>query len=370
MTDGQALLAGFIGLYLYECLRWVPAHAVIWTLSGAEDLMKGWRSRMPLRVFRTRGGALGILPPWQPSPVHLIAATWPCVPHEQGLAVWEGETGPVVHVPWGEVQPVTEGKVVRFSPHVQVRCVHERLAEEWAGMAARWKGEPQEAREQAFLRKAATMLDASALRGATTGLLRVTRSLRQTGAVLFGWTVVLVPLIYWRFGDTLPSLLALGGLCLLMALQACFLFRLSTREPRLRAGRWGRVLAAAFYPPAAIRAADSVCSELSPEVHPLQAAHLLGEEGETARLAALHWRLARWPRGNFPSRPWRGPEVVALEEFFHRIQLPQSALELGPAGADGSLTFCPRCHSSYSGTTLSCADCDGMPLVTKNFSKA
>lgn len=370
MTDGQALLAGFIGLYLYECLRWVPVHAVIWTSTGAEDLRQGWRSRMPLRVFRTRGGALAILPPWQSSPVHIIAAPWPCVPHEQGLAVWEGETGGIVHIPWEDVEPVTEGKVVRFSSCVQVRCVHEGLAKEWAGLAARWKAEPQEAREQTFLGKAATMLDTAALKDATTGMLRATLSLRRTGEVLFAWTALFLPLIYWRFGDTLPSLLAAGGLCLLMALQACHLFRLSTREPRLREGRWGRVLAAAFYPPAAIRASDSVCSEIAPEVHPLQAAHLLGGEEETVRLAALHWRLARWPRGDFPSRPWHGPEVVAIEEFLHRIQLPQSALEQGPAGANGSVTYCPRCHASYSETTESCADCDGMPLVSGDFSNA
>jgi hypothetical protein len=365
MTDGQFLLLVFTLLYLYECLRWVPGRAVIWSLFGSATDPKAWRSGSPLQLFRTRGGAFALLPPVPPIAAHVMAASWPAVPHSQGLCVWDEATGVTSHIPWDDVHAAADEATLKVTAGHQVRCVHGWQAAEWAKLIQGWKTLPQEEREVQFLAKAATLLNREALLEAGRRVAKETRGLRWNGTVIFVWTLLVLPYTYWRFADTLPTLIAFAAVYVLMLWQAGCLWALSRREPRLKHGRWSHILGAAFYPPSSIRAADWVCVMRCPEVHPLASAFAWGSKESAEKLAAQIWRLARWPVGSFDQRPWSGPEVQALEAFFKTLELDLSSLAVAPDLPEGANRHCPRCLATYASTAETCPDCGGMPLIVR-----
>ena len=363
MTDGQFLLLIFALLYLYECLRWVPGRAIVWRLFGRATAPGAWSRVAPLELFRTRGGAFVLLSPLPPVGAHLVTAAWPAVPHAQGLCLWDEVNGSASHIPWSEVNASAEEATLRVAPGRAVRCVHGWQAAEWARLIQSWKPLPQEERESQFLAKAATMLEEQLLRDAGVEVARATRSLRWNGTLLVLWALGILPYTYWRFGDTFPTLVAIGSLYFVMLCQAVTLWWISRRDPRLKYGRWSHILGAAFYPPSSIRAADWVCAMKSPEVHPLLAAFTLGQREAAEKLASHAWRHARWPVGSISERPWDGPEVQALRSFFAKVNLEVSRLETPPALPEGASKHCPRCLATYGDKAETCNDCGGMPLV-------
>ena len=364
MTDGQLLLLVFTLFYLYECLRWVPGRAQIWTQQGGKKGSERWAGSSPLKLLRTRGGAFALLPPVPPLGAHLVTSSWPCAPHEAGLCVWHDESGAATHIPWDQVQPSADESTLILSPHHRVRCVHGWQAAEWTRLVQSWKDLPQAERDAGFQAKAREFLDAKTLSESARAAVDETRSLRWRGGIIFVWTFGVLPYAYWRFSDSLPTLVAILSLYLLMAWQSLSLARIVRRDPRLRLGKWSHILGAAFFPPTAIRVADWVCSVKTPEVHPLLAAFVLGDKDTAPPQATQVWRLARWPVGQFPHRPWDGPEVTALGTFLQGQGLSLESLAPAPATlTQGAEQFCPRCLATFSGKAETCGDCGEMPLV-------
>lgn len=359
MTDGQLLLIVLGAFTFYECLRWVPARAWIFQALGNGK----WRGSRPWELFRTRGGALAQLMPVPPLEPHVITAAWACAPHEGGLCVWDDESGAAKHVPWDQVRPLAEGAVLHLTPEHRVRCVNATSAKAWAKLVTEWAKQTQVQRRQGFLKQAKNMLSEKPLMEAAESLERHTRWLRRIGGWLFFWCFLFLPVIYWRFADTWPSLAAIGVLFALAFVQAFLLMRHVRRDVRLREDAVQHILSAALFPPASMRAADWVCSCGSPETHPLAALKVWGKEEMLHEVAARHWREARWPLGEFAERPWDGPEVEALRGFFESSGIKLEALEATPMLPEGCTHWCPRCLTPYQEPTTECADCGGMKLL-------
>ena len=143
MTDGQLVIVVLFAFLAYESLRWVPARGWLFErgFSGT------WRGRRPWNLFRTKGGGIADL---RGLGAHVIAAAWPCVPHEQGLCVWEDESGGARHVPWDQVKAHAEGPVLHLADGHHVRCIHPTSATAWSTLEKKKKNQSQPEREQSF----------------------------------------------------------------------------------------------------------------------------------------------------------------------------------------------------------------------------
>ena len=359
MTDGQLVIAVLAAYLVYESLRWVPTRAWLFERSPGGK----WRGRRPWSLFRRQGGGIAEL---RGLGAHVVAASWPCVPHEHGLCVWEDESGGARHVPWDQVKAHAEGAVLHLTADHRVRCIHATSAASWAKLVNAWVGQPQPKRKASFQKKAKLLLDVSALKEAAEASRNLTKRLSFQGRIIFAWTFLVVPFTYWRHGDHWLTLVVVGALFLHMFIQAFLLFRIVRRHDALRKDAFAHLMGVAMLPGTSIRAADWVCARLSPEAHPLTALRAWhGEEdSELKAYAARCWREARWPIGDFPTRPWDGPEVAALRAFLeaHEGTNPDM-LESAPQAQEGCTRWCPRCLTQYSDAAGECSDCAGMKLL-------
>lgn len=359
MTDGQALYLAFAAFYLFECLRWVPARCWIFQTRGDRP---SWSHAKPWNFFRTRGGAVALLNPLPPFGIQIRAATWPCVPHQQGLCVWDDEVKFARHLPWESLKVQVDDSVIHFTEKLYVRCLNPRDAKSWAALIRGWKAQSDAARRQSFLKMARDKFEDENLTGAVRNLQEKIRHHRLLSHAVFLTCFLLLPFTYWRFATTLPTFGVIGLLYLCMFTQAFLLWRQVRRDPALRPGSWPRILSAAFFPPASIRVADWLSEMRIPDSHPLT---LLQKEADPERFheeAAKLWRESRWPLGNFPYLPWDGPEVEALSVFFKRADLKLQKLEALPSLA-ASTSYCPRCLTIYAESAHECSDCQGIHLM-------
>lgn len=359
MSDGQLLLIVIGAFTLYECLRWVPARAWIFQAVGGGR----WKPSRPWSVFRTRGGGMALLMPIPPMEPHVVTATWPCAPHEAGLCLWDDESGMSLHLAWEQVRAMAEGSVLHLSSQHRVRCIHAESAQAWAAEVNGWVKQPQEQRRKAFLKRASAMFNEKTLVDGAASVQMKTRGLRRIGNFLFFWCFLFLPLIYWRFADAWPSVTAIGILFALTFAQGILLFRHVRRDARLKADAIQHVLSSTLFPPASMRAADWVCAVSCPEIHPLAALKVWSTPEALSNLSSTLWREARWPRGDFPQRPWQGPEVEALERFFKSAGITIESLETPPSLPEGCTHWCPRCLTPYQAQAAQCADCGGMKLL-------
>lgn len=358
MTDGQLVLLILVAFTLFECARWVPGRAWAFQSRGGGK----WKGSRPFDTFRSKGGAIALLSPIPPVEAHVVAAAWPCAPHEHGLCVWDDDSGGAHHIPWDQVKPWTEGAVLHLTADHRVRCIHGTSAKEWRALVKAWAGQTQEERVAGFETKAQAMLDPARLVEEASAMYKQTRWLRYVGGNVFWWTFLALPFTYWRYGDQWPTLAVAGVLLVHFLVQAILLWRQVRRHPALRTDAWSHLMSVALLPSCAMRAADWVCATLGPETHPLTALKAWGREEDLQKAAATAWRHARWPMGDFPMRPWDGPEVEVLRTFLASAGLDPQAWEAPPAPQEGCSRWCPRCLTQYTAAATTCSDCAGMPL--------
>lgn len=359
MTDGQVLYLAFVAFYLFECLRWVPARCWIFYARGTQP---SWSHAKPWNLLRTRGGAVALLNPFPSFVMHTRAATWPCVPHEQGLCVWDDEVSFAQHLPWGSLTVRAEDAVIHFTEKLHVRCLHANEAKDWVDLICVWKTQSDKERRQSFLKLARTLFDDKNLIKATRSLRAKVRVHRLLSQGIFWGCFLLMPFAYWRFATNPPTFVVIGWIYLLMFAQAFFLWRRIRQDSVLRTGAWPRMLSTAFFPPASIRITDWLSEMKLPGIHPLALLHREDESELFHREAAKLWRESRWPIGNFPYRPWDGPEVEALAAFFKSTGLKVQDLETHPP-VPATTPYCPRCLSTYTESTSECSDCIGISLT-------
>ncbi len=360
MTDGQILLTAVAVLTLYECLRWVPVHAWVFTSQDG----RRWKGMRTWERFRARGGGLVLLPPLPAPGLHLIGSPWPCAPHEKGLCVWSHGGGTAKVIPWPEVKAAAHGAVLRLGTGCECRCANARSATEWARLVNSWTAMPQEEREVSFASKVKQMLDGERTKTEVEKISVITRNLRMVGAIILGLTFILMPAVYWRFGDQLVSYVCLGVLGVFTLTQAILLIGIIRKLPALKKDAGVHIVSSAFFPPSAMRAADWVCASLAPDAHPLAAHQAWSGQEALLEECRRTWRTARWPGEHVGALPWDGPEVRVLREWFEGHQILLEALETAPVRQTECTQYCPRCHAQYLPSAgAQCADCVQVPLL-------
>ena len=303
---------------------------------------------------------LSAIPPMSP---HVVTAAWPCAPHDDGLAVWDDDSGALLHLPWNNISVHAEGAVLHVTAEVRTRCPNAAIASSWAERIRTWVKQSPLQRTEDFLQHAAAMLDVPRLTEAATILQRQTLWLRRIGSWIFWWTFLGLPLLYWRFADGWPTFAGVSSLFALMIAQAVLLWQGMRQNTKKDPDDFMHLVSVAFFPPSAMRAADRVCSVKSPEAHPLAALKAWGDPPTFEAAAARMWREARWPIGESKNLPWDGPEVKALEAWLPANGFQPSAFDAAPAPQDGCSRWCPRCQVQYAASAAQCADCGGMPLA-------
>lgn len=355
MTDGQTLFAVFALLYLFECLRLLPATA--WLAAGSGK--SRWSLIRPWSKLHLAGGSPVLLSALPPMSAHAMALPWVFVPCADGLRVQLAE-GVNVIVPWEKLVPRAEETTLHLDAAVRLRMPSPAQAGAWAQRLADWQKLTPAKRRAAFLKEAHGSLSIQRAEKAARESARLTRALRVQGTLLFVWCFGVISAVYHRFGDGRLVLAAAGVLLVLQWLQ-CWFFLRATRPLRgcLPHRRW-RALGIAFLPQLAMRAADvvSLAGKGEPP-HPLAWRGLLAEETWLAA-ARQFWRQARYvPGWTLQDASELPPEAEALRQFFQEEGVAEEVYDPRPAG---KLPVCPRCGAEFQKDAELCQDCGGVEL--------
>ncbi len=354
MTDGQTLFAVFALLYLFECLRLVPALA--WMAAGTGK--SRWGIIRPWLRLKIGGGSPLLRSPVPPMSAHTAALPWLFVPEADGLRVRLDEDMDT-RVSWHTLAAQADETTLQLDASTRVRLPSPALAKVWAQRLAEWRSLSPEKRRAAFLKQARLSLDSKAAERAAHEAAHRTRHLRLLATLLFVWCFGLISAVYHRFGDSPAVLAAAGGLLLLQWVQAwCFLRATRSNKALYPYRRW-RALGIAFLPQLAMRAADAVSLATDAEPpHPLAWRPLLEDEKDWLPLARQFWREARYVPGWSQSEPLP-PEAEAWQAFFRHEGIAETTYDPTPTA---TLPVCPRCQSEFQTGMTACKDCGGVEL--------
>ncbi len=373
MTDAQLLLAVLVGLYLVECVSWLPRGVVIarpGPLGGTE--FEGL-ARAP--AFGARAAAW--TPPWRPDRGLFVTQPWPVCFSPQGVvpcAAAAFNPGPRAEggarfVSWSELPSVAAREGDLFAGGERLaRVGSPALAARLAALAGELRALAGQAPEAEFSERIDRALDA-ALDGARTRdralqFEEQTQSLRVLALALFLFLFAVVPAVAWVRGLAAAWAPLLLGLIALMGTTAWELRRAHrVLFPEAASQRWRPVLTAALSPVSALRAIDVLAHDAFGDAHPaaLAAALLPAPRAEEQLRAWL--RDARFPAE--PALPAGGDGAAAACVAWQR-ERERAALErrlaacgtvAGPPPGPRAVARCPRCLEEYTAPGFRCSDC-------------
>ncbi len=353
MTDGQMLLAVFVLLYLIECLRLVPSAA--WMAAGASK--SRWSTLRPWMRLQIAGGSPLLLSPLPPMQAHVLALPWVFVPDHESLRVRLTDSM-TVRIAWEQLAPRVEEATLHLDATAHVRLPSKALAELWQQRLNEWRGLTADQRRSAFLKHARTTLDTQSAVKTATATAQLTRAVRLCATLHFMWCFGVMSVLYHRFGDSLPILVAAGVLLLLQFIQSWLFLRSTRKSPVAIPHRRWRALGIAFLPQLAMRAFDVVNLTTAAEPpHPLAWRGLLDEKRwlEDAR---NFWCETRYVPG-WSQNDSLPLEAEALQKFFRHEGVEEA--EYDPPSA-AKLPTCPRCGAEFQSGITACSDCGGVEL--------
>ncbi|MCU0222805.1 MAG: hypothetical protein MUF27_01770 [Acidobacteria bacterium] len=378
MTDAQLLLAVLVGLYLVECVSWLPRGVVIarpGPLGGTE-----FEGTAGAPAFGARAAAW--TPPWRPDRGLFVTQPWPVCFSPQGVvpcAAAAFNPGPRAEgrarfVSWSDLAPVAarEGDLFAGGERL-VRVGSHALAARLAALAGELRALAGQAPETEFRERVDRALDAALddarARARALQFEEQTQSLRVLAIALFLFLFAVVPAVAWVRGLAASWAPLLLGLIALMGATAWELRRAHrVLFPGAASQRWRPVLTAALSPVSALRAIDVLAHDAFGDAHPAAlAAALLPASRADEQLRA--WlREACFPAE--PALPADGDGAaaacVAWQRERERAALERRLAGEGPAKRPsrepGVVAWCPRCLADYTAAAVRCSDC-GVEVV-------
>jgi hypothetical protein len=358
MTDGQTLYAVFAAFYLIECLRLV--HARAWLAAGEKELR--WRWRRGIGNLVVSGGSPVLLSALPPLRAHVQTLPWLFSPRTDGLAIQTSD-GSLGLLPWDEVKPQTDGALLKPGRQIALRLPSEESAAFWKTTLEHWCELTPEKRRAAFLKHARASLDTDDAKKTAETASERTVALRVCGEMIFMWTFMVFPALYYWYGEHRITFTALAMLPVMTVTQAFFFLRAVKKHRLPVKHRWWRALALATLPHQSIRAADIVSLLPAHLPHPLALRGLVKEE-DLLEVAREMWRAARYQPG-WSSTETLTPEAEALERFFKEQKLAPDDYDPAPQLAPEVIAWCPRCHAPFLKADAPCRDCGGVELKKK-----
>ena len=361
MFDWWILLAILYGLYVVECLAWIDRAS--WACFTV-PVRGTWRctrgSELP---GNDRGGFL-LGNPLSASPAVVVCGLWPMSISPAGVS------GATAYVPFTEIRSV-RGDLSGLYVNGQLLA---RASLPVAIFLARLIDDCRKAdvsRREKEIRKAlATSADAGKARARWTECRQQTRAVEVSATFLFWYTLVVAPAVIAVIGPypTWPWLLA--GLIIATAVTSTRYFRAHARlYPALRFERWVQATAMVLLPVAAIRAAVNLSRHVLEQYSPFAVLPALcGGDASAQDLRVALWDLQRLPaqeavttESNSCVEWCRAATVSAAIEA---ISASKVDLDAAPNREDdGTVSYCPRCHTQFKSAGIMCHICDDVRVV-------
>lgn len=374
MSDGQALFAVLVLLYLSDCWIWVAAHATAFRAP--------WCGRCrTLRAGARFGNARGtpvLLNPFPPFGAVFLGQFPPVAISPRGFtrAAAEGVEGGqrAVDFKVAEVDSREEWLTVNGERFVRVGRASE--ASRWAGLIRKVGAAPGPASacedlirrflEEGFQRDTAVerLKEVESLAG----------KLRWRAVVFWGFLYCATPVLAVTVGLN-RVLLPSAALMLLSAILISRSFTKAHRQlhPNRRSERIAEVLKMVLCPPVAIRSTDLLTAHSMEGFNPILLGSLLLRADEKHAFLCDRLCQLRYPL----RRPVDDPVSAEIIAFFGRLELEIAIQRLKawgepaaeewnePPRRDGvSRSYCPRCRSQLNSGAGECPDCPGVGLVS------
>ena len=311
MSDLQVLWAVLVGLYLWECLCWLPRGSVAFT----SRFGRKWQMREPAASLSNRRGGFILSTVLPPLGFLLVS-------------------------------------------HIPPRAIGRRAVQE---------------RTQAFESPYAASLDVTTIRKRWAQFQEVSRSLKWwcNGLCVFVFMVTPLAIRFLGLPRCWPALL----LCLVaIAFATARTFKRAHRAlyPDRAEERFTQSLTIFLAPTSAMRAFDTLSRPLLNMFHPLAIARVFCSPAQFNALAQatlLGLRYAPQGKGHAASlettaeQQFRQGWLKAVEAFLGREKVNIEDLTRPPEPQDESChSFCPRCRAQFVWSSGECADCGGLPL--------
>jgi hypothetical protein len=343
MSDGEVLLVVLAAAVVLEGVVWLPRGAVAFLAPFGSRR----RPFFPEGALAGRGGAVVLATPLPP-----VSAPILC------------REPPIERVPWDSLVSVAADDrrvTVNGAPFVRAAGPAEalRLAREIGAVAA-----GGETALDAWLSRA---LDAVEAKRRIEEFARLSREPRLLANALLGYMFLAIPAATRVFPPErlwLPAILGLS--CLMVWLLPAWFAAHRALYPAEKGDRLRHLFAMLFFPPAAVRCADSLSKPLLLDLHPLAAATVLCGPDDFRALARRYLRETAnplpGPRAGFAGRA-REKLLRKLSDFIRsRGEDPDALLAPAPPSSPSVLAACPRCGAEYELPDGECRDC-GLPLV-------
>ena len=345
MSELALLFVVVVGLYVFQCIFWVPLQAVVFRI---RVFGKGRRAhrRFAWNALNIAGSGSSLLPAGS-----LLVVNWPAAavsPDGLSLKTTEGPT------PWNRValkragsRLLCEGTVVLQGPAAQLK--------EFEEMTARLASAKSKAHPQIIERWLRKSLDLEAAKARVGRFRRESRLLAVLACMelllLFGVT----PYLFDRLGTRaiLPAVTAVLTTSLAITIEFWVLHKRFYRKES--DSRWTSALTILFSPISAIRAMDGVARDLLAGYHPVVAAAALCSPEEFAAFAGEQLRQLSF---SADAHGWYAGKLKdGLEKVVAQAGLSAEKLMAPPEREDDCRFYCPRCLAQYVATRAACADC-------------
>lgn len=349
MRELAILSAVVVLVYLFQCLSWVPARSIVFSLE-----LSGKNSRIKRGFLWSALGLNGYwsnpLPPLQP----LVVVQWPAYELEpERLRIILANTDPIV-LRWEELtvnihgnKLLCNGKVVLQSNAEQLK-VHQELLKK----LQRAKAKERKKLIDTWLRKAIharTVKDRLKLFQDKSGWLEFAVNLQ------FCLLFIFVPFAFIRFGTRIlwPALAMILATSILAGWQSWRLNKLF--YPNDSDGRFKSLFSTLFSPIYAVRAMDSLARDLVAGFHPLTVAAVVCSQQELETLASQQVREAQF--GESVKSAFANQLQLLLTNMLANQKVDAKQLLAEPPRDEGCVQYCPRCLAQYTNVRESCADC-------------
>jgi len=377
MSDLELLALVAVGLYLSECLLWVPRGHVVF-----RRLPFG-RYR-PVQPATTLGNDRAGFVPANPLPP--LGQTFVCGPWPMSLsseAAWSfvSPTLAPVRPPQlsrfvrlDEVREVTQdGGLVLVNGEPFLDAGEHAAASRYAALLRTVARLPRPRRDAAIERELRRATDADAARKTVAAFGRRTAPMRMLCQVLFLLLVCVLPMMAWdaRLTAWWPEYL----LMLLFSLVGVLVYFAATHRrlyPEAPGPRWRTFATMLLAPTLATRACDILSRPLLARYHPLAAAAALCDQHTFRQLARRALLDLRHPAPPVcPDAERQELEQSSRQRLGHALERLVAHQGLDPAELTAPLppedpaclSYCPRCDRQYVVADGTCADCGSLALL-------
>jgi hypothetical protein len=369
--DWWILLAILYGLYVVECLAWIDGSSWVCFTSPVRGAWRCTRgSELP---GNDRGGFL-LADPLTASPAVVECGLWPISISPAGVSSatpsHPAASGPPTFVPFTEIQSVRGDLSGLYVNGRLLAAASQPLGAFLARLIDDCRKADGSRREKAIRKALAAAADASTALARWTESRQQTRAVAVSAAILFWYTLVIAPTVIAVIGPypTWPWLLA--GLMISTAATATLYYKAHARlYPALRFERWIQAIAMILLPVAAIRAAVNLSRHALGQYTPFAVLPALCGPA----ISALELRVALWDLQRLPAPDAQTTEsgrcvewcrAATVDAAIEAIAASRIDLDAAPdRDDDGSVSYCPRCHTQFQSTAVMCHICDEVRVV-------